>query len=142
MYPNSYGARVGISLYGAVSDFKLPQVTNWGRQHIELAMSLYSQVVLTREVKKGEFISYGASWRADRDSLIGVLPIGYADGLRRGLSNRLNVLVNEEHLCPLVGTICMDYCFVDLTQCKGLIPARPKVLFFGGQGIKNYLLRV
>jgi alanine racemase len=71
-------------------------------------------VHLTR-VARGEGVSYGHTWRAKRDSLLGLLPIGYADGYRRALSNCGQGRV-AGRLCPVVGTVCMDAILLDLTD--------------------------
>jgi len=79
------------------------------------ALALHSQVAHLKRVRAGEGVSYGHTWRAPRDSLLGVLPIGYADGYPRALSNRSSVRV-AGRLAPVRGTICMDAAMVDLTD--------------------------
>jgi alanine racemase len=81
-------------------------------------LSLKSRVVHLTRIARGEGVSYGYTWRAERDSLLGLLPIGYADGYRRALSNRGLVRV-AGRLCPVAGTICMDALLVDLTEVPG-----------------------
>jgi len=82
------------------------------------ALALRSRVVHLKRVRGGEGVSYGHRWKAPRDSLLGVLPIGYADGYRRLLSNRAQVRI-AGRLCPVRGTICMDATMVDLTDVPG-----------------------
>lgn len=118
-----YGARPGIAIYGGVEGFKP-------------VMTLKSKIVSTREVNIGESVSYNAIWVAKRKSLIGIVPIGYADGVHRALSNQLSVLVHEMRI-PVVGTVCMDYVLVDLTDLKDQLPSLgegEEVVFFGRQG--------
>lgn len=99
------GARPGIALYGI------------GDPDLSPAMTLTSRIIHTQNLSTGEKVSYGGRWVAHRPSLIGVLPLGYADGLRRGLSHNLSVLA-EGKVIPVVGTVCMDYIMVDVTDLK------------------------
>ena len=66
-------------------------------------------------IKKGESVSYNRSWTANKDTKIGVVSVGYADGLMRNLGNgNLNLWINNQP-APIIGDICMDMCMVDLT---------------------------
>lgn len=94
-FTNAY--RVGIGLYGYSS------VTN---TVLKPVVSLYSRIALCKNVNKGEKVSYGLTHTFDCDGYIGVLPIGYADGLLRDNQNRL-VYCNGNYY-PIVGRICMD----------------------------------
>ena len=76
-------------------------------------MELRSAVGFIRKVKKGEAISYGRTWAAPEDTVIGVIPVGYADGFPRLLSNNFSVWIRGKAY-PLVGNICMDQCMVNL----------------------------
>ena len=76
-------------------------------------MELQSAVVLIKQVKKGEAVSYGRTWTAPEDTCIGVIPAGYADGFPRGLSNNHSILIRGKAY-PLAGRICMDQCMVNL----------------------------
>jgi alanine racemase len=108
-YPESHYAMVrpGILLYGIS-----PVQEEYGFHPI---LELKSRIIALREVKKGETIGYGRTFRASRDSLIATLPIGYNDGLRRSLSNRLHAEVCG-NMCLIAGTISMDLCMVDVTD--------------------------
>lgn len=109
--------RPGLALYGVHSHpDEAEKVT------LEPALTLRSRVVHLKPVRRGEGVSYGLTWRAERDSLIGVLPIGYGDGYPRALSNRGRVRIgtgDEARLCPVVGRVCMDATMVDLTDVPG-----------------------
>ena len=94
--------RCGIAVYGLD-----PFLTDARAQGLEPALSLQSYVAEVKRIGAGESVGYGRSWRAERDAWIGVLPIGYADGVRRGLSNGGEVLVAGRRF-PLVATISMD----------------------------------
>jgi alanine racemase len=81
-------------------------------------MSLKSKVVFLKSVPAGTPISYGARWRARRPSRIATIPVGYADGLPRGLSNKGFALLGGRR-CPIVGSVTMDMTMVDATDASG-----------------------
>ena len=95
-------------------------------------LSLKSRIIALRNVPKGETIGYGRTFRASRDSVIATVPFGYADGLRRNLSNRLNVEIHDQ-LCPVAGTISMDLCMVDVTDLRDRIQLQDEVVFIGSR---------
>lgn len=103
----SQGARPGLSLYGASS-------LNQNIVDLKPAMSFRSEVAKYKKVKKGQGVSYGISWRAAQDSVIGLIPVGYADGYKRALSNQSEILFRGKR-APIVGVVCMDYMMTDLT---------------------------
>ena len=80
----------------------------------EPVLSLKSRIIFLHWIHKGETIGYGRTFQADKDTLIATIPIGYADGLRRLLSNRLQVEVSGA-MCKIAGTISMDLCTIDVT---------------------------
>ncbi|HHU08097.1 MAG TPA: alanine racemase [Clostridiaceae bacterium] len=92
-------------------------------------MNLYSRVVQTRNVDTGTGVSYSLRWKAPGPSKLAVIPIGYADGLHRLLSNRASFLINGK-LAPVVGSICMDRCMVDITDIPET-KVGDRVLIFG-----------
>ena len=100
--------RPGLFLYGYSFPENLPQ-----EAEIEPVMELKSVLVSIKKVKKGEYVSYGRSWTAKRDTFIGIIPTGYADGFPRALSNNHSILIRGRAY-PLTGRICMDQCMVDL----------------------------
>jgi alanine racemase len=121
--------RPGIALYG-YSPFKgsptaLP---------VKPLMELSTQVVSIKEIKQGETVSYGRTWTAAEDTAIGILPLGYGDGLSRSLSGKWKVCI-DGRLYPLVGRICMDQCIVNL-GANTKIPRWEKVIIFG-PGMQN-----
>ena len=104
--------RPGIVLYGyPASGKRIPG--------IEPVMELKTRVVQVKRLKKGDSVSYGRRYIADKLITIAVLPVGYADGLSRSLTGRLNVLVNGRK-APQIGTICMDMCMIDVTDIEGV----------------------
>jgi len=102
--------RVGLALYGHYpSQFVKRSV------HIKPLMSVKTKIGFLKEVPENTSISYGKSFITKRRSIIATLPIGYADGLSRLLSNQHTVLVKGIH-CPIIGNICMDECMIDVTE--------------------------
>ncbi|MBU0928331.1 MAG: alanine racemase [Spirochaetes bacterium] len=102
--------RPGIALYGLRASTELEPP-----YRPSPAMSLRARVVQVRLVPAGESVGYGRSFRAGRDARIGTLPLGYADGVSRGLSNRGSVGFPSGR-APIVGRVCMDQMMVDLTD--------------------------
>ncbi len=102
--------RLGIAMYGL-----LPGKDYQGSIDLRPALSLRTRICHVFRARKGEGVSYGLTYRCPRDSWLAVLPLGYADGLSRSLSNRWEVLIGGR-LYPQVGTICMDLCMVDLGE--------------------------
>ena len=109
-------ARPGIALYGA-SPFDAGVQCGGADVQCELrpALSWRAPLLAVREVAAGESVSYGGLWTAQRDSRIGVAGVGYADGLRRSLWDRGEMLVRGRR-APITGTVCMDMTMIDLTE--------------------------
>ena len=97
--------RAGIALYGVAPD-------PTSAIALRPALSWHAELVARRHLRAGEAVSYGGRWRAPRDTTIGVLGVGYADGLRRALSGAC-VSINGRR-APIVGAICMDAAMIDL----------------------------
>jgi alanine racemase len=95
-------------------------------------MTLATSFTHLKRVPAGTPISYGHRWVARRESLIGTLPIGYADGLRRSLTNVGMVLVGGRR-CPIAGTVCMDMTMVDVTAAEP-VALGDEVVLIGAQG--------
>ena len=102
-------ARVGLAGYGLY-----PGPARGGVALIP-AMTLYSRVAAVTEHRAGDTISYGQTYTAPRDCRLAVLPIGYADGLHRVLSGKMDVLIHGRR-AGQVGRICMDMCMIDVTD--------------------------
>lgn len=95
-------------------------------------LSLVSRVSYLKKIRQGKGIGYGLTWVADKDTWIATVPIGYADGLDRRLSNRGRVLIRG-NFYPIVGLICMDQAMVDLGPCTD-IPVGEEVILIGKSG--------
>jgi alanine racemase len=102
--------RAGIEVYGLAPSEELADHV---RARLRPALALRTAVSALRTVAAGERVSYGHRWRAPRRTRIATLPVGYADGLRRGLSGRIRVRLGERDL-PQVGTVTMDQVMVDV----------------------------
>jgi alanine racemase len=115
-------ARCGIAVYGLD-----PFQGDPSERDLEPALTLESYVADVKPVASGASVGYGQTWAADRDTSVAVLPIGYGDGVRRGLSNRAHVLIGGDRY-PLVGTISMDNLTVDVGPASRVKPGDRAVL--------------
>lgn len=102
--------RGGIALYGCA-----PDVDCEGLLDLRPVMTLRTTIAQIRDVAAGTPISYGRTFTAPRDLRMAVLPIGYADGLSRGLSGKVSFRLRGQDV-PVIGRICMDMCMVDITS--------------------------
>ncbi len=126
-YPESHWTlvRPGIALYGA-HPFASPEATI-----LRPVLSWKTRLMRVQALPIGYGISYGHTFITRRPSVIGTLPVGYADGLCRQLSNAGEVLVGGRRV-PLVGQICMDMCMVDLTDVPQ-VQVGDEVVLIGAQ---------
>jgi alanine racemase len=119
--------RPGLALYG------LPPV-HAVRERLELrpVMTFKTRLMQLKQVPAGCGVSYGHTFITSRASTVGVLPVGYADGYRRGLQMGGEVMIRGRR-APVIGAICMDLTMVDLTELPG---ARigDEVILWGGAG--------
>ncbi|MGI6497403.1 MAG: alanine racemase [Oscillospiraceae bacterium] len=106
--------RPGLALYGMYPGENMESVVK-----LRPAMSLKTRVVAVRHLPKGACVSYGRTHTLERDSVLAVLPIGYADGLHRVCSDGIEVLVKGRR-AKQIGRICMDLCMVDVTDIPGV----------------------
>jgi len=120
-------ARCGVAVYGLD-----PFQGNPAERGLSPALSLRSYVADVKRFEPGDSAGYGRTWQADAPTLVGVLPLGYGDGVRRGLSNNAEVLVQGRRH-PLVGTVSMDNVTVDLGPETDVEPGDEAVLI-GSQG--------
>jgi alanine racemase len=119
--------RPGIILYGYLPSNSLSHP-------IELrpVMTLKTRILQLKRVPKGATISYGRTFTTRRESLIATLPVGYADGIPRALSDKGHVLVRSRR-APIVGRICMDMMMVDFTD-HGNVQEGEEVILMGREG--------
>ncbi len=122
--------RPGIMLYGFYPSNGMKETCPTILKNV---ISLKAQIVQIRSVKKGEFIGYGEHFYTNEETLVGVLALGYADGLMRALGNRIQVAINNQ-LAPLIGKVCMDQCFVKLNNIQA--KEGDEVILFGDKSTK------
>ncbi|MUU18629.1 alanine racemase [Helicobacter pylori] len=122
--------RPGIMLYGFYPSNGMKESCPTILKNV---VSLKAQIVQIRSVKKGEFIGYGEHFYTNEETLVGVLALGYADGLARALGNRIQVAINNQ-LAPLIGKVCMDQCFVKLNDIQA--KEGDEVILFGDKSAK------
>ncbi|GAA8787659.1 alanine racemase [Helicobacter pylori] len=122
--------RPGIMLYGFYPSNEMKESCPTILKNV---ISLKAQIVQIRSVKKGEFIGYGEHFYTNEETLVGVLALGYADGLVRALGNRIQVAINNQ-LAPLIGKVCMDQCFVKLNNIQA--KEGDEVILFGDKSAK------
>lgn len=119
--------RPGIMLYGA-------HPSRGFREKIDLkpVMEIRTRIVHLKTLQKGAPVSYGRRFKTKRRSVIAVLPMGYADGLKRGLSGKGAVLVNGKR-APMTGAVCMDFVMCDVTGA-GDVRVGQEAVIIGRQG--------
>lgn len=122
--------RPGIMLYGFYPSNGMKESCPTILKNV---ISLKAQIVQIRSVKKGEFIGYGEHFYTNEETLVGVLALGYADGLARALGNRIQVAINNQS-ASLIGKVCMDQCFVKLNGIQA--KEGDEVILFGDKSAK------
>ncbi|MEH3055310.1 MAG: alanine racemase [Patulibacter minatonensis] len=123
--------RPGVALYGLDPFGAEPT----GRELLP-ALSLRASLAAVQPIAAGQSTGYGRRWVADADGWIGIVPIGYGDGWRRGLTGRADVLVDGRR-CALVGTVSMDSVAVDLGQEPAAVGTT--VTLLGSDGTERIL---
>ena len=116
--------RPGIAVYG------LSPIPERGDMGLHPAMTVRCPVVLIRSLQAGDGVSYGHTWVTPRDTTVALIPAGYADGIFRTLSNRLEVSINGRRY-PGVGRICMDQFVVDLGPDPTGVAVGDDAILFG-----------
>lgn len=106
--------RPGLMLYGI---YPSPEMVN--EISLKPVLTWKTSIHQLKRVPKGFSISYGQTFTTQRESMIATLPLGYADGYKRSLSNRGAVLVRGQR-APIIGTICMDLTMADVTDIRGV----------------------
>ena len=99
--------RQGISLYGCPPIPESPRLTP--------ALSWHTEVAYVKTLPSGACVSYGCTYRTERETKVATLPVGYGDGYHRALSGKASVLIGGKR-CPVVGRVCMDQIMADVTE--------------------------
>lgn len=119
--------RQGITLYGW---WPSPEV----KQCLDLrpVMTLKAEIVFIKDVPAGERISYGGTYTTTHLTKVATLPLGYADGISRKLSNKGYVLIRG-HKAPIIGRVCMDQLMLDVTDVPNVAVGNEAIIFGGGE---------
>ncbi len=121
--------RPGVIIYGlSPADALSPSL------HFEPVMTLKTVVALVKEIEKGCQVGYSRTYTAPERRKIATVPIGFADGFSRFLSNNARMIVNGEY-APVVGNVCMDQVMIDVTDIPD-VKIGDEVVVFGRQGDK------
>jgi Alr-MurF fusion protein len=114
--------RLGIGMYGitgAKSDAGM----------LQNVCTLRTKISQIKTIAKGDTVGYNRKWTAPKDSSLGIIPIGYADGLNRAYGNEVGKVMINGELAPIVGVICMDMCMIDLSDISAKVG--DEVVVFG-----------
>jgi len=127
--PKAHGTlvRPGIMLYG-----EMPSPRFRGEVNLKPVLRWTTAITHLKQVPAGTPISYGSKWTAQRPSLIATLPVGYADGYPRSLTNQGEVLVRGQR-ARVAGTVCMDQFMIDVTDVPG-VQVGDEAVLLGSQG--------
>jgi len=124
--------RPGIMIYGLYpSDSCIDDSFD-----LKPAMTLKANILLIKELERGNSVSYGRTFITSRRTTVATIPIGYADGYTRLLSNKSHVIINGQ-FAPVIGSICMDQCMVDITDIEGEVDIGDEVILIGKRGDKE-----
>ncbi|MDY6013212.1 alanine racemase [Clostridium sp.] len=125
--PETYldAVRAGIILYGYYPSDEVKKKN----LSIKPALTLKTKVAHIKKMEKDMYVSYGRTFKTERDSIIATLPIGYADGYSRLLSGKAKVIINGK-FANVVGRICMDQCMIDVTDI-GEVKVGDEVILLG-----------
>jgi len=120
--------RFGIGLYGLYPSGEVR------KENLSLtpAMSWKTHVAHLKTVPPGTGISYGHTFITQRETRVATLPVGYADGYPRALSNQGHVIIHGQY-APIIGRVCMDQCMVDVTEIPGVC-MEDEVILLGASG--------
>jgi len=118
--------RAGIILYGSYPSFQDVLL-------LKPVMSLKAKIGSLKTLGPGQNVSYGRTFTTARETIVATLPVGYGDGYSRLLTNKAEVLVKGQR-APLIGTICMDQCMVDVTDISGSCQIGEEAVLIGKQG--------
>ncbi len=130
--PECNMVRPGIALYGG-----LPSGDFSGRLQLAPVMSLKSRIAMLKTVAPGTSISYGRRFVADEPTLIASVPVGYADGYPRALTNRGEVLVRGQR-ARVAGTVCMDWIMLDVSHIPD-VTVGDEVVLMGSDSAGNQI---
>ena len=120
--------RPGIIQYGYYPSDEV----NKNDINIKPVLTWKTRIVHIKEVNENEYIGYGKTYKTNKKTLIATLPVGYADGYSRGLSNKGSVIIKGK-LAPIIGNVCMDQFMVDVTDIEG-VKSGDEIILLGSEG--------
>ena len=123
--------RVGMAIYG------MEPLSE--RVGLEQVINLHSKIISIRKVRKGEQVSYGNNGLLERDTIVAVVPIGYAHGLKKQIESSNSYILIKGEKAYILGEVCMDMILVDVTDIKG-VSVGDKAVIIGVQGDEEITL--
>lgn len=123
--------RVGMAIYG------MEPLSE--RVGLEQVINLHSKIISLRKVRKGEQVSYGNNGLLERDTVVAVVPIGYAHGLKKQIESSNSYILIKEEKAYILGEVCMDMILVDVTDIEG-VSVGDKAVIIGVQGDEEITL--
>ncbi len=121
--------RLGIGMYGV-------PVCKSEENALQNVCTLRTSLSQIKNIAAGDTVGYNLQWKAEKDTPIGVIPIGYADGLHRAYGNSVGKVLIKGKLAPIIGVVCMDMCMIDLTGIDA-IEGDSVIIFGNDYSIKN-----
>ncbi len=106
--------RIGIGMFGVSSNPDL-------KRKLNPVLSWYSAISQIRKIGPGQSVGYNRTFLSDKEMLIATIPVGYADGFRRSLSNGKGAVFIHGHECPVIGNVCMDMIMVDVSSISAKV---------------------
>lgn len=125
-------ARIGKALYGIA-----PKQMN----NLKPILELKTQIIQIKNLKKGDFVGYGGTFKATQDFKLAVLPIGYNDGVDRRLSNKGVVLINGIE-CPIIGRVSMNITTIDITNVKDVFIGQEILVYSSNPNDPNSIAKI
>lgn len=123
--------RVGMAIYG------MEPLSE--RVGLEQVINLHSKIISIRKVRKGEQVSYGNNGLLERDTIVAVVPIGYAHGLKKQIESSNSYILIKGEKAYILGEVCMDMILVDVTDIEG-VSVGDKAVIIGVQGDEEITL--
>ena len=130
--------RVGILIYGYSPTIKI--------KNLKPVMKIETKIVQINKVKKGEYVGYGKNFQAKQDMKVAVVPVGYADGLLRGLSKEGNLKIIKNidgkqrvFNCKIIGNICMDLTMIDVSGVENVEVGDRAIILDNAEKMANKL---
>lgn len=123
--------RVGMAIYG------MEPLSE--RVGLEQVINLHSKIISIRKVRKGEQVSYGNNGLLERDTVVAIVPIGYAHGLKKQIESSNSYILIKGEKAYILGEVCMDMILVDVTDIEG-VSVGDKAVIIGVQGDEEITL--